>query len=41
MAKPGKATPSGAVGGDEPKLTRALPPQDGQLMSLGDELKLQ
>jgi len=29
------------VGGDEPKLTRALPPQDAHLMSQGDELKLQ
>jgi hypothetical protein len=27
--------------GEEPKLTRALPPQDGHLMSQGDELKLQ
>ena len=26
---------------EEPKLTRALPPQDGHLMSQGDELKLQ
>jgi hypothetical protein len=25
----------------EPKLTRALPPQDGHLMSQSDELKLQ
>jgi len=29
------------VGGDEPKLTSALPPQDGHLMSQGDEFKLQ
>jgi hypothetical protein len=29
------------VGGDEPKVTRALPPQDGHLMSQGHELKLQ
>ena len=27
--------------GEEPKLTRALPPQDGHLMSQRDELKLQ
>jgi hypothetical protein len=30
-----------AVCGEEPKLTRALPPQDSHLMSQGDELKLQ
>jgi len=29
------------AGGEEPKLTRALPPQDGHAMSWGDELKLQ
>ena len=33
--------PEEPVGGDEPKLTRALPPQDGHPMSQGDELKLQ
>ena len=27
--------------GEDPKLTRALPPQDSHLMSQGDELKLQ
>jgi hypothetical protein len=29
------------VGGEEPPLTRALPPQDGQLMPRGDELDFQ
>ena len=29
------------VGGEEPTLTRALPPQDGQLMPRGDELDFQ
>ena len=38
---PVKPHPEKPVGGDEPKLTRALPPQDGHLMSQGDELKLQ
>src|SRR5450830_1224793 len=33
--------PEEPVGGEEPKLTRALPPQDSHLMSQGDELKLQ
>ena len=36
-----KPHPEEPVRGEEPKLTRALPPQDGQLMSQGDELKLQ
>jgi len=36
-----KPDPDEPVGGEEPKLTRALPPQDGHLMSQGDELKLQ
>jgi hypothetical protein len=36
-----KPHPEKPVGGEEPKLTRALPPQDGHLMSQGDELKLQ
>jgi hypothetical protein len=36
-----KPDPEEAVGGEEPKLTRALPPQDGHLMAQGDELKLQ
>ena len=31
----------GAVSGEEPKLTRALPPQDRHLMSQGDELEPQ
>jgi len=38
---PVKPYPEQPVGGEEPKLTRALPPQDGHLMSQGDELKLQ
>jgi len=38
---PVKPHPEEPVGRDEPKLTRALPPQDGHLMSQGDELKLQ
>ena len=29
------------VSGEQPKLTRALPPQDRHLMSQGDELELQ
>jgi hypothetical protein len=33
--------PEEPVGGEEPKLTRALPPQDGHQVSQGDELKLQ
>ena len=37
----GKANPEQPVGGEEPKLTRALPPQDAHLMSQCDELKLQ
>ena len=36
-----KPHPEEPVGGEEPKLIRALPPQDGHLMSQGDELKLQ
>jgi len=36
-----KPHPEEPVGGDEPKLTRTLPPQDGHLMSRGDEPKLQ
>ena len=36
-----KPHPEEPVGGEEPKLTRALPPQDGHLMSQSDELKLQ
>ena len=36
-----KPNPKQPVGGEEPKLTRALPAQDGHLMSQGDELKLQ
>ena len=36
-----KPHPQEPVGGEEPKLTRALPPQDGHLMSQGDEFKLQ
>ena len=38
---PVKPHPEEPVGGEDPKLTRALPPQDGHLMSQGDELKLQ
>ena len=38
---PVKPYPEEPVGGDEPKVTRALPSQDGHLMSQGDELKLQ
>ncbi len=29
------------AGGEVPKLTRALPPQDSHLMSQGNELKIQ
>ena len=29
------------VGGKEPRLARALPPQDGHLLSQSDELKFQ
>jgi hypothetical protein len=36
-----KPYPEEPVGGEEPKLARALPPQNGHLMSQGDELKLQ
>ena len=36
-----KPHPEQPVGGEQPKLTRALPPQDGHLMSQGDELKVQ
>ena len=36
-----KPHPEEPVGGEEPKLTRALPPKDGHLMSQGDELELQ
>jgi hypothetical protein len=32
--------PKEPVGGEEPKLTRALATQDGRLMPQGDELKL-
>ena len=35
-----KPRPEEPVGGEEPKLTRALPPKDIHLMSQGDELKL-
>ena len=38
---PVKPHPEEPVCGEEPKLTRALPPQDSHLMSQGDELKLQ
>jgi len=38
---PVKPHPEQPVGGEEPKLTRALPPQDGHLMSQGDEFKFQ
>ena len=38
---PVKPHPEEQVGEEEPKLIRALPPQDGHLMSQGDELKLQ
>src|ERR1035437_9069106 len=36
-----KPYPQEPVGGEEPRATRSLPPQDGHLMSQGDELKLQ
>jgi hypothetical protein len=36
-----KPYPDESVGGEEPKLTRASPTQDGHLMPQGDELKLQ
>ena len=36
-----KPNPKQPVGGEEPKLTRALPAQDGHLMSQRDELELQ
>ena len=35
-----RTNPKEPVGGEEPKLTRALATQDGRLMSQGDELKL-
>jgi hypothetical protein len=35
-----KLHPEEPVDGEEPKLTRASPLQDGHLMSQGDELKL-
>ena len=35
-----KPHPEEPVGGEEPKPTWVLPPQDGHLMSQGDELKL-
>ena len=40
-SNPVKPHPEEPVCGEEPKLTRALPPQDSHLMSQGDELKLQ
>ena len=36
-----KSYPQEPVCGEEPRATRSLPPQDGHLMSQGDELKLQ
>ena len=36
-----KPHPEQPVGGEEPRLARALPAQDGQLMSQGDEFGLQ
>ena len=36
-----KPHPEQPVGGEEPGLARALPAQDGQLMSQGDEFELQ
>ena len=38
---PVKPHPEQPVGGEEPGLARALPPQDGHLMSQGDELEFQ
>ena len=36
-----KPNPKQPVGGEEPKLTRPLPAQDGHLVSQREELKLQ
>jgi hypothetical protein len=36
-----KLNPEQPVGGEEPRLAGALPPQDGQLMSQGDKFELQ
>ena len=36
-----KPHPEEPVGGEKPKLTRALPPQDGHLMPKGEKLKFQ
>jgi hypothetical protein len=36
-----KPHPEHPVDGEEPRLAGALPPQDGQLMSQGDEFELQ
>ena len=38
---PVKPNPEQPVGGDEPRPARALPPQDGHLMSQGDEFEFQ
>ncbi len=38
---PVKPNPEQPVGGEEPRPARALPAQDGHLMSQGDELKFQ
>ena len=38
---PVKPNPEQAVGGEEPRPARALPAQDGHLMSQGDEFELQ
>ena len=36
-----KPHPEQPVGGEEPRLARALPTQDGHLVSQGDEFKFQ
>ena len=38
---PVKPHPEQPVGGEEPRLARALPPQDGHLVSQSNELKFQ